>query len=590
MSEVATKTGGIEVRGLTVTAATKTGEKSLLSGVNLDIAPGSFVAIIGASGCGKSTLLKTLAGIQAPTVGEVYMSGYPVRRLKEEFPLAVGFLPQFGAFHTAMTVLENLRNAVALRLPSTVPQEVRDKWVRHIIELARLQPFLNQTYNTLSGGQMRRLALAEELIGDPAFLLLDELTSGLDEFSDREMMVWLRELAQKSGKTIALVTHATYHLELCDAILFMHQGRLIQVAPVAELLESHGVASIADLFEIYQSYEIHYPPLEQPESVKPDPQPLKTAKPPGGMAQFPILLARQMKLFWRDRGQLILQLILVLTFPALVAVFATSGLPQVRQLTLQLETNIVSTLYEQLQYLKESFSAASLISGLAMFQVVLLTLMGANNGAREIAKERDVLAKELRAGLSPMTYVTTKFLQVAVLSIVQAFWMAWFVKEVCGFPGSLVAQSLILFLTTLAMSTTCLAISAASPSPERASLLAIYLVGFQLPLSGAALALPEWLSMICRPFIAAYWGWSGYLKTFESYRHYDIVKQSTTTEIASFHLCVAVLIAHVVVSLFLAWFFVNRGRAAVQLGGARRHAGKAAAGGPQQQAAPAGAA
>jgi len=588
MSEARRQSSGIHVRDLTVTASTKGGEKTLLSGVNLDIPSGSFVAIVGASGCGKSTLLRTLAGVQTPTEGEVLMAGHPVGELREEFPLAVGFLPQFGAFHSAMTVEENLRTAVALRLPGSVPREVRDKWVHSIIELARLQSFLNQTYNTLSGGQMRRLALAEELIGDPAFLLLDELTSGLDEFSDREMMLWLRELAQKSGKTIALVTHATYHLELCDAVLFMHQGRLVQMAPVDELLEAHGVGSIADLFDIYQSYEIHFPPPHPIRVAPPEPQPLKTAKPPGGMTQFPTLLRRQLELFWRDRGQIILHVVLILTFPALVAVFATSGLPQVRQLTLQLETNIVTTLYEQLQYLKESFSAASLISGLAMFQVVLLTLMGANNGAREIAKERDVLSKELRAGLAPMTYVMTKFLQVAVLSGAQAFWMAWFVKEVCGFPGSLVAQFFILFLTTLAMSVTCLAISAASPSPERASLLAIYLVGFQLPLSGAALALPEWLSMICRPFIAAYWGWSGYLKTFESYSHYDIVKQSTATDIASYHLCAAVLVAHVVVALFLSWLFVNRGRTPVQMGRARKPARRQAVAEPAQPSAPAG--
>lgn len=84
------------------------------------------------------------------------------------------------------------------------------------MELARLQALLSQSYATLSGGQMRRMALAEELIGDPAFLLLDELTSGLDAFSDREMMQWLRDLAHEHGKTIILVTHATYHLDYCD--------------------------------------------------------------------------------------------------------------------------------------------------------------------------------------------------------------------------------------------------------------------------------------------------------------------------------------------------------------------------------------
>ena len=433
--------------------------------------------------------------------------------------------------------------------------------MRHIVELARLQDILAQPYLTLSGGQMRRMALAEELIGDPAFLLLDELTSGLDAFSDREMILWLRDLAHAHGKTVILVTHATYHLDYCDSILFLHQGRQIQCSSYRELLESHQANSIADLFEVYQTQEIVLPPVESQPEPAVSVQGLKTAKPPRGWTQFPTLLTRHLQLFWRDRAQIYLHLALIMTFPALVAVFAVNGLPQVRQLTLSLESNIVQTLAEQLLYLKEAFHAASLVSALAMFQVILLTLIGANNGAREIAKEKNVLAKELRAGLSPIAYVTTKFLHMVFLSFVQAFWMAWFVKIMCGFPGSLLGQFGILFATTLAMSTVCLAISAGSPSPERASFLAIYLVGFQLPLSGAALSLPDWLSMLCRPFIAAYWGWSGYLKTLESTRHYDIVRQSTDTFIAPYETCMMVLSLHVLVGLCLVWWFVTRTKA-----------------------------
>ena len=128
----------------------------------------------------------------------------------------------------------------------------------------------------------------------------------------------------------------------------------------------------------------------------------------------------------------------------------------------------------------------------------------------------------------------------------------------CGFPGSALAQYGILFATALAMSATCMAISAYAKSPERASLLSIYLVGFQMPLSGAALALPDWLNGICRPFIAAYWGWSGYLKTFEATRHYDIVKQSTKTAIASYDMSVAVLGFHVLLSVAAAIYFSRR--------------------------------
>jgi hypothetical protein len=373
-------------------------------------------------------------------------------------------------------------------------------------------------------------------------------------------MLWLRELAHGLDKTVALVTHATYHLYLCDAVIFLHRGRLAYFGPPQQLLEMHAAHSVADVLEAYESSQVAPSEPVEVSITRPEPEALRTAPPPSGFTQFPVLLKRQFSLFWQDKAQIWLQLALALIFPLIVAVFALGGLPQVRNLGLQLNTNIVGALSEQLLYLQESFHTASLVSGLAMFQVVLLTLMGANNGAREIAKERGIVAKELRVGLSPAAYLATKVLQVALLSGIQAIWMAAFVKTVCGFPGSLANQFGILFATTLAMSLTCLTISAASPSPERASLLSIYLVGFQLPLSGAALALPEWLSVICRPFIAAYWGWSGYLKTFDMTRIYDIVRQSSKTFIAPYELAMIVLAAHCLIMLFLAWWFIGRAR------------------------------
>jgi hypothetical protein len=377
-------------------------------------------------------------------------------------------------------------------------------------------------------------------------------------------MVWLKELAHGLNKTVVLVTHAVGNLPLCDSIIFLHEGRLCFQGPVAGFLAAHETDSIESIFGVYQNASAagEFFGYDQDRSGELPPSPesraLNTAPPPGTLSQLVTLVRRQSILFWRDRVQLWLHFTLLFSFPALVAIFATKGLPQVRLLSLDVGTNILETMRDQLDYLRQSFTAASLVSGLAMFQVILLTLMGANNGAREIAKERDVLEKELRAGLSPWSYVTTKSLLVFSLSLAQAFWMTWFVKTVCGFPGSFPAQFGILFITTLAMSMTCLAISSGSRSPERASLLAIYLVGLQLPLSGAVLALPEIVSTLCRPFIAAYWGWSGYLKTLSAYHVYDIVRQSTDTYIADLGSCLLVLGLHALITGGIAWIFVSR--------------------------------
>jgi ABC-type multidrug transport system ATPase subunit len=533
-------------------------EKTLLKDISFAAPEGSFLSIIGASGCGKSTLVRALAGIQPASHGRVLLAGHPVETLRRQLPLAVGYLPQFGAFHADLAVREILDFALALRLPASVPETTRRQWLNHVIDLAGVRPLLEQKYRTLSGGQMRRIALAEELIGDPAFLLLDELTSGLDAYSEHELMVWLRELAHGLNKTVVLVTHAVGNLPLCDSVLFLHAGRLCFQGTYHQFLAAHEAESIEPIFGLYQNT----PDAEGDRFVSlpaaPEPRALNTAPPPGAFSQLFTLVRRQYILLLRDRTQLWLHAALLVSFPLLVAIFATQGLPQVRSLSLSIETNIVQTMAEQIDYLRDSFSAAALVSGLSMFQVILLTLMGANNGAREIAKERDVLEKELRAGLSPWAYVTTKSLLLFALCVAQAFWMTWFVKTVCGFPGRFTSQFEILFLTTLAMSMTCLAISSASRSPERASLLAIYLVGLQLPLSGAVLALPEIVSTFCRPFIAAYWGWSGYLKTLSAYHVYDVVRQSTNTYIADFRPCLLVLVLHALLTGGIAWIFVAR--------------------------------
>jgi hypothetical protein len=132
------------------------------------------------------------------------------------------------------------------------------------------------------------------------------------------------------------------------------------------------------------------------------------------------------------------------------------------------------------------------------------------------------------------------------------------VHFVCGFPGELAPQLLFLVLVNAAMTSVCLAVSSFLGSAEQASLVSIYLVGFQLPLSGAVLALPETLGVLVRPFIAAYWSWSGVLQTLKGERYYDIVQMVVQTALSPASLCVWVLCSHVVIGLFLTWLGCHR--------------------------------
>lgn len=562
MHAVENRIFSVYAEGLSVAISSEGRQHFLLREISLGISPGSFTSIIGPSGCGKSTLLKTLAGLLPVFGGQLHLGGHDPAEVRRHSPLTIGYLAQSGAFHGTLRVSEIISFAAALRLPTAMTEENRRNWLDHIIELTGIGGLLEQKFETLSGGQKRRVAIAETLTGDPAFLLLDELTSGLDPHSDEEVMQWLADLAHLSKKTVILVTHSVAHLNMCDTVVFLDHGRLLYCGEYDSLLPTLGAGSLTEAYrdagKISASMKTVAATVQNEVS---EVHLERRAHAADALNQFWSLLKRQFTLFRRDTGVAWLHFILLVTFPVLVALFATGGLPAVRSLSLDVEPNIVKTLTEQLLYLKESFRAASLVSGLAMFQVILLTLMGANNAAREIAREHEIIAKELSAGLSPAAYIAVKVFSVALLSFFQALVMTCFVKAICGFPGSAPCQFLILAGATFSMSITCLAISAAVSSPEKASLLSLYHVGLQLPLSGAVLALPDVLTWMTRPFVSAYWGWSGYLRTFQDSRIFDIIRETVRTDIAGFAAALLVLSVHVTAGAALAFYFVERRRA-----------------------------
>ena len=205
---------------------------------------------------------------------------------------------------------------------------------------------------------------------------------------------------------------------------------------------------------------------------------------PSALTQFLVMLARRWKIFFRDRGNIALQFALLIGFPFLVVIFALDGLPQIKTL----ESANSSTVYEQIAQMKNEFlqqqelvHSGSLVSGLIMFQVILLALMGSNNAAREIAAERLIFEKEKFAGVRPSAYVASKVAFLGVLVFAQSVWMGLFVNFVVQFKGNLASQILLLLLVNGALTSICLAISSLMKTAEQASLVSIYLVGFQLP-------------------------------------------------------------------------------------------------------------
>lgn len=285
-----------------------------------------------------------------------------------------------------------------------------------------------------------------------------------------------------------------------------------------------------------------------------------TERTPGIGAQTALLLARRWRVFLRNPGQVWLHVALILGFPCLVAVFALDGLPVVTNQIMSLDANPLEQARDAARFSKSAIEIGSLVSGLVMFQVVLLTLMGANNGSREIAAERLLYEKERLGGVRPSSYLFSKILFLAVLVVIQSLWMTWFVKSVCKVPGDFGMQALLLVSVNAALTALSLGISAVMRTPGQASLVSIYLVGFQLPLSGAVLALPDAIAAGTQPFISAYWGWSGVLMTLRETRLYDVALLVTQTALSPLAVCLWILGCHVLAGFLLAYFGLKQSR------------------------------
>ena len=571
----------LELQGVSLDIGSADSPLHLLREVSVNLrGGGQLVAILGPSGCGKSTLMKVIAGLKPATSGRLLWKGRDLDERDFE-PREIGYVPQFSIACEKLDVWECLQDAVLLRCPGLTGEEVELR-VEGVLREVGMTEMAEKRVEVLSGGQRRRLALGMELVSSPELLLCDEVTSGLDPRAEDEMTELMAQVAAK-GRLVLNITHSLRHLAAHHSVLVLVRGRVAYHAEPAHLLYYFGVSHAEDLYpqlamrspdDWAQSWDkrkdVYYrlggeggnggagqsgkPPEEALEAP-----PSLPAESVGVWTQFRVLLARRWRLFFRDRVQVGLQLALMLGFPCLVVVFALHGLPALRaaaELPDDPLRQVVSDFKIKLEYLR----VGGLVSGLIMFQVVLLTLMGANNAAREVAGERLILEKEKFSGLSPAAFVGARVVFLAVLVLVQSVWMGLFVNSIIGMPGSLLTQVTLLVLVNAAMTAVSLGISAVMNTAEQSSLVSVYLVGFQLPLSGAVLALPEWLGQFTRPFIASYWGWAGYLQTLQETRFYNAVISMTQTPLMTVPVVVWVLVFQVIVGLAVAYVGVKNSR------------------------------
>jgi spermidine/putrescine ABC transporter ATP-binding subunit len=230
------------------------GDVIAVESLQLDVAPGEFLTLLGPSGSGKSTTLAMVAGFEEPTRGSVWLGGKDITRLPTH-RRNLGMVFQGYALFPHMSVFDNV--AFGLRLKRVRGDELRRRVAEGLRSVA-LEGMERRRPAQLSGGQQQRVALARAIVDDPPLLLMDEPLSALDKALRKQMQVELRHIHRNLGTTLLYVTHDQEEaLSLSDRIVVMHEGRVMQVGTPREIYERPTTRFVAEFIGEANFVEVH---------------------------------------------------------------------------------------------------------------------------------------------------------------------------------------------------------------------------------------------------------------------------------------------------------------------------------------------
>lgn len=226
------------------------GQNQILNGVDLDIRPGEFVALLGPSGSGKTSLLRIIAGLQFPEAGQIFFDGTDITG-QEARKRQFGVVFQSYALFEHMTVADNVGFGMKMRPRRERPtkSDILDK-IHQLLDMAGIAALADRYPGQLSGGQRQRVALARALAIDPRLLLLDEPFSALDSKIRKGLRTALREIQREVGTSAILVTHDQEEaFDVADRVAVMSDGRIEQFDEPEVLLKRPSSAFVADFLE-----------------------------------------------------------------------------------------------------------------------------------------------------------------------------------------------------------------------------------------------------------------------------------------------------------------------------------------------------
>ncbi len=214
-----------------------------VDGITFSVAKGEILGFLGPNGAGKSTTMKVITGYYPPTAGSVKVNGLDVVDDSLQTRQLIGYLPESNPLYLDLTVYEYLYYIAELR---KIPKEMRNTRVREMTEITGLKDRLGQPIGELSKGYKQRVGLAQAMLHDPAILILDEPTIGLDP----NQIIEIRSLIKKIGreKTVILSTHILPEVQAtCDRVVIINKGKLVADGTPDELQHQFQGQPVIDL-------------------------------------------------------------------------------------------------------------------------------------------------------------------------------------------------------------------------------------------------------------------------------------------------------------------------------------------------------
>lgn len=471
---------------------------NLLQNISVVFEPQEFVAIVGVSGSGKSTLLGALSGLRPATDGQVLLNETSLYQHFQAFRTTLGYVPQDDILHKELPVGRALNYAAELRLPDDTTGSERHERVNSVMSTLGLTERQDTPVGRLSGGQRKRVSIGAELLTQPGLFFLDEATSGLDPGTESQLMRLLRRLADE-GHTIALITHATKNVMLCDQVLFLARGgNLAYFGPPEQALPYFGVE---DFDGIYEKLEAEKSPEEWASLYKGSPQyqefvvkrlaaqggavsPLAGQQPkpeaaPAANAgrtssawhQFTVLSRRYFDLIRRDRVNFAL---LFLLAPAL-------------------------SLIDLIAWPGDTLSRTTGDAGRAMTMFFLAALIpflvGSLSSVREIVKESAIYARERAVALRIWPYLWSKIAIASLFALYHGAVLFGAKALLIDYPGITTADYAAMYITLVLAVVSgvmwALLISAVTRREEQAMMLVIGVIVVQLVFSGGLVPISD---------------------------------------------------------------------------------------------------